>query len=232
MEEEKKEAEPYLASLILRRRNLHNLACSSFSTYHLCSWVKYMQVASTLRSRLRKISSLNPRNMSFNRPYVYIQDSEFAKLWKQRQSNPNSIAVVDVRDDDFEGGNVPGCLNIPSSEFPDKVKDLVTSPLKDGESLSVWLKLYADGAFNSQQSATSSLSLLTITSEVSFEDIRADLKTVADYCDVLEDQKQLGYTKKRGKLRLLLENFKSQKDKTRLSQCYEMGLLASERSTK
>lgn len=33
--------------------------------------------------------------------------------------------VVDVRDDDFEGGNIKGAVNMPSSKFWDSVDDLV-----------------------------------------------------------------------------------------------------------
>jgi 3-mercaptopyruvate sulfurtransferase SseA len=90
--------------------------------------------AAALRPTTSWLSYL-PRHhttMSFARPYGYIQDTELAKLWKQRDKNTNSIAVVDVRDDDFEGGNIPGCIHIPSSDFPDRVNELVKSPLKDG----------------------------------------------------------------------------------------------------
>lgn len=72
--------------------------------------------------------------MSFARPYSYIQDYQLARLWKDKASS-SSVAIVDVRDDDFEGGNIPGCLHIPSTEFPEKVNELVKGPLKDSETL-------------------------------------------------------------------------------------------------
>jgi len=39
-------------------------------------------------------------------------------------------AIVDVRDDDFMGGNIPHCIHIPSSEFEQSVDELVER-LKD-----------------------------------------------------------------------------------------------------
>ncbi|KAF9180512.1 hypothetical protein BGZ51_006169 [Haplosporangium sp. Z 767] len=33
--------------------------------------------------------------------------------------------VVDVRDTDYEGGHIPGCLNIPASELPEKLPILI-----------------------------------------------------------------------------------------------------------
>jgi len=38
--------------------------------------------------------------------------------------------VVDVRDEDFAGGNIPGCINVPSRTFEREVDDLVHQ-LKD-----------------------------------------------------------------------------------------------------
>lgn len=77
--------------------------------------------------------------MSFKPAFNYIQDAELAKLWKLKASSQGdkAVAVVDVRDDDFEGGNIPGCVHVPSNEFPDKVRELVLGPLKDGERASV-----------------------------------------------------------------------------------------------
>lgn len=68
--------------------------------------------------------------MSFSPPYSYIKADDFAALWKSHQTN--RVAVVDVRDDDFEGGHIKGCIHVPSTVFQDKVEDLVTGPLKSG----------------------------------------------------------------------------------------------------
>ena len=45
---------------------------------------------------------------------------------------PKSFKIVDVRDDDYIGGHIPGTLNIPSRQFGSRVDDLVDE-LKDNE---------------------------------------------------------------------------------------------------
>lgn len=79
--------------------------------------------------------------MSLSTPYTYISASELAKTLKQQQqqqqaqsgsSQVQPVAVVDVRDDDYEGGHIRGCTHVPSTTFSDKVHDLVVGPLKDG----------------------------------------------------------------------------------------------------
>lgn len=63
-------------------------------------------------------------------PYKYIDATDLAIKLKQRNENPLTIAVIDVRgalqltDDDFAGGNITGARNIPSSRFLDHVMDL------------------------------------------------------------------------------------------------------------
>ncbi|CEH12491.1 M-phase inducer phosphatase [Ceraceosorus bombacis] len=37
----------------------------------------------------------------------------------------SSTAIIDVRDDDFEGGNIVGCKNVPSRIYRDSVKGVV-----------------------------------------------------------------------------------------------------------
>lgn len=72
--------------------------------------------------------------MSFRPPYRYITATNLATLLQK--SSPTlprrEVAIVDVRDEDFEGGNIVGCRNIPSTVFDDRVKDLVDE-LKSGE---------------------------------------------------------------------------------------------------
>ncbi|KAF9257484.1 Rhodanese-like protein [Marasmius fiardii PR-910] len=56
----------------------------------------------------------------------YISGEELAALIK----NPEKVAkkdylVVDVRDDDYEGGNIKGSLNMPSKDFLMNVDTLV-----------------------------------------------------------------------------------------------------------
>lgn len=38
---------------------------------------------------------------------------------------PKSFQIVDVRDDDYIGGHIPGSINIPSRQFSSRVEDLV-----------------------------------------------------------------------------------------------------------
>jgi len=47
---------------------------------------------------------------------------------------PKSFKIVDVRDDDYIGGHIPGTLNIPSRQFGSRVDDLVDE-LKDNEAI-------------------------------------------------------------------------------------------------
>ncbi|KDN37250.1 Rhodanese-like protein [Tilletiaria anomala UBC 951] len=62
--------------------------------------------------------------MSFQPPYKYIDADSLASLLKDPKTK-EKLVVVDVRDDDFEGGNIKGAINVPSSNFENKVADLV-----------------------------------------------------------------------------------------------------------
>ncbi|ORX33791.1 Rhodanese-like domain-containing protein [Kockovaella imperatae] len=65
-------------------------------------------------------------SMSFSLPYKYITADELAKILKAKPaSDVKDIAVVDVRDDDFAGGNIVSAVNVPSSTFHDSVGGLV-----------------------------------------------------------------------------------------------------------
>ncbi|CAH2355569.1 CDC25-like phosphatase Ych1p [[Candida] railenensis] len=49
------------------------------------------------------------------------------KSWFQKSSNTgedSKIAVVDVRDNDFEGGHIKGALNFPSETFNESLPEL------------------------------------------------------------------------------------------------------------
>ena len=105
------------------------LLCRSATSTFASATTRAATIATTAHRRLVTTSSTT---MSFSKPYSYILDSELAAILKDK-SKASSIAVIDVRDDDFVGGNIPGCQNIPSTEFPDKVQELVTSPLKDSK---------------------------------------------------------------------------------------------------
>ncbi|EAU85771.2 hypothetical protein CC1G_04988 [Coprinopsis cinerea okayama7 len=56
----------------------------------------------------------------------YITGDELAALMKDdTKQAKKDFLVVDVRDDDFIGGNIVGCLNKPSGEFLNTVDELV-----------------------------------------------------------------------------------------------------------
>ncbi|RSH93889.1 hypothetical protein EHS25_006541 [Saitozyma podzolica] len=63
----------------------------------------------------------------------YITADELAKLLKSKSTKDiNDVAVVDVRDDDFVGGNIVAAMNVPSGTFHANVQDLVKR-LENGE---------------------------------------------------------------------------------------------------
>ncbi|WFC99110.1 protein-tyrosine-phosphatase [Malassezia yamatoensis] len=72
-------------------------------------------------------------SMSFTPPYRYIEADALAEQLRSKSTQPLSIAVVDVRDDDYEGGHIVGCIRAPSSSFYDRVNSLVHEDLKDYE---------------------------------------------------------------------------------------------------
>ncbi|KAG2172877.1 hypothetical protein INT43_000227 [Umbelopsis isabellina] len=58
--------------------------------------------------------------MSYAAPLV--KDTELLKLIKDKTKVPKKdYVVIDVRDHDFTGGNIPGAVNIPSRVFVDNV---------------------------------------------------------------------------------------------------------------
>jgi Cdc25 family phosphatase len=50
---------------------------------------------------------------------------ELAELMKSGKAPNMDFVVVDVRDDDYAGGNIKGCLHLPSREFLTNVDSLV-----------------------------------------------------------------------------------------------------------
>lgn len=55
----------------------------------------------------------------------YISGDELAELMKSDKTPAFDFVVVDVRDDDYVGGNIRGSINIPSREFLMNVNGLV-----------------------------------------------------------------------------------------------------------
>lgn len=59
-------------------------------------------------------------------PIKYITADELAAVIKDPAKKPGEdYLVVDVRDDDYAGGNIPGGRNIPSRDFHLHVNDLI-----------------------------------------------------------------------------------------------------------
>ncbi|KAJ9107344.1 hypothetical protein QFC21_000794 [Naganishia friedmannii] len=61
--------------------------------------------------------------MSSTPPFKYISASELAELVKK--TDTKEVQVIDVRDDDFAGGNIKGAVNSPSEGFTQKASELV-----------------------------------------------------------------------------------------------------------
>ncbi|KAJ7486139.1 Rhodanese-like domain-containing protein [Mycena galericulata] len=55
----------------------------------------------------------------------HISREELAEIIKSEKVAKKDYLVVDVRDDDYAGGNIKHALNIPSREFQMSVYDLV-----------------------------------------------------------------------------------------------------------
>ncbi|CAI2162648.1 6943_t:CDS:2 [Funneliformis geosporum] len=56
----------------------------------------------------------------------YIKQSELARIMKDITQIPGKdYLVVDVRDDDYEGGNIPYSINSPSHKIHDHIDALV-----------------------------------------------------------------------------------------------------------
>ena len=47
----------------------------------------------------------------------YITPSDLAHILSSSTQKNNIILIIDVRDEDFKFGNIPGCRNIPSHVF-------------------------------------------------------------------------------------------------------------------
>jgi rhodanese-related sulfurtransferase len=73
--------------------------------------------------------------MSFTVPYTYITGAELAE--KVKRADPQELQIIDVRDEDFAGGNIVGAKNSPSGQLYDNAMSLVEE-YKDGEYRDRW----------------------------------------------------------------------------------------------
>ncbi|CAD6887605.1 unnamed protein product [Tilletia controversa] len=63
--------------------------------------------------------------MSFTSAHTYIDAPSLAERIQAGDVSEKKLAVVDVRDDDFEGGAIAGARNVPSATLPDNLDSLV-----------------------------------------------------------------------------------------------------------
>ncbi|KAG9101877.1 hypothetical protein FS749_002301 [Ceratobasidium sp. UAMH 11750] len=59
-------------------------------------------------------------------PFRYIEPAELSELMRSGKEPMTDYVVVDVRDDDFVGGNIVGCVRAPSNTYLATVNELVT----------------------------------------------------------------------------------------------------------
>ncbi|RIA89905.1 Rhodanese-like domain-containing protein [Glomus cerebriforme] len=65
--------------------------------------------------------------MSTTSSVEFIKPPELVQIVKDTNLVPGKdYLVVDVRDDDYEGGNIPNSVNSPSRKFQDDVNDIVS----------------------------------------------------------------------------------------------------------
>ncbi|KAF8132208.1 Rhodanese-like protein [Mycena galopus ATCC 62051] len=57
--------------------------------------------------------------------YKYISGDKLAEMIKSDKVANQDYLVVDVRDDDYAGGNITNAVNMPSRQFRTSVDDLV-----------------------------------------------------------------------------------------------------------
>lgn len=57
--------------------------------------------------------------------FKYMTGDDLAQMMKSDKTPAKDFLVVDVRDDDYEGGNIKGAMNYPSREFLLNVDKLV-----------------------------------------------------------------------------------------------------------
>jgi Cdc25 family phosphatase len=74
-----------------------------------------------------------PIQASVLREWVLSKHSE-ETAGEVKAGIPMKFKIVDVRDDDYQGGNIPGTLNVPSRQLSFRVDSLVDE-LKDNEAV-------------------------------------------------------------------------------------------------
>ncbi|KAJ8652302.1 hypothetical protein O0I10_012075 [Lichtheimia ornata] len=62
--------------------------------------------------------------MSYVAPY--IESDQLVTLLRDKTKVPGKdYVIIDVRDKDFYGGNIPGAINVPANQMLDRVNELI-----------------------------------------------------------------------------------------------------------
>ncbi|KAG0011887.1 hypothetical protein BGZ81_001891 [Podila clonocystis] len=57
---------------------------------------------------------------------TYVDSHVLEELVKDKTKVPRKdYLIIDVRDADYIGGHIPGCLNVPAHDLPDKLPQLI-----------------------------------------------------------------------------------------------------------
>ncbi|KAF9426311.1 hypothetical protein BGZ94_006699 [Podila epigama] len=57
---------------------------------------------------------------------TFVDAHVLEELVKDKSKRPRKdYLVIDVRDADYVGGHIPGCLNVPLSQLPDRLPELI-----------------------------------------------------------------------------------------------------------
>jgi 3-mercaptopyruvate sulfurtransferase SseA len=96
------------------------------------------RVTVPIRARLSSFSTMSTRPASIEasslREWVLSQESSSKSESPTATIIPKTFKVVDVRDDDYQGGNIPGAMNVPSRQINSRIESLVDD-LKDNEAV-------------------------------------------------------------------------------------------------
>ncbi|KAF8628664.1 hypothetical protein AX15_003794 [Amanita polypyramis BW_CC] len=77
----------------------------------------------------RMLQSLHQIGRTSSSPIAmkYITGEQLAEIIKSDRTPNKDYLVIDVRDDDFRGGNIKHAVNMPSNDFSSTVNNLVES---------------------------------------------------------------------------------------------------------
>jgi hypothetical protein len=91
-----------------------------------------------IRAKLSSFSTMSTRPVPIEasslREWVLSQEPSSKSESSTSTTIPKTFKVVDVRDDDYQGGNIPGAMNVPSRQLNARIETLVDD-LKDNEAV-------------------------------------------------------------------------------------------------